>query len=435
MSRLVSVALLSATLCSASSVLATDWYVLPDGNGDHPTIQAALNAAEDGDVVILADGVFEGFGNYDIDLLGKRVSVRSESGNRDACVIDCTVAEPVVRRGFLCQSGEGPDSVIEGLTVIGARAPSEPASWGAGFLAIDSSPTVRNCAFIDCEAGWGPGLLFWNSSSTVTDVIVRGCKGTANGGAIYCTTEADVHLDRVLVYGNESLGHGGGLVSNACLTRVTNSTFADNLGASVLWAINGGEIEATNTIIAGHENSSAAVCSQGGAVFPNCSNVYGNAVNWGGCLSGWGTVDGNFSDSPDFCDASAGDYTLDSDSPCAPGNSECGLVGALPVGCGDITGAPGGMALDAALPSCSPNPFSDYVEFRIPPLGQDAARLRVFDSGGREVMSRTIENARTGEVTVGWDVGGGTEGVPAGVYRWIIETESATHRGHVVRLR
>jgi hypothetical protein len=40
-------------------VAATEIYaVRPDGIGDFPTIQAAINAAHDGDVIVLAEGTF-----------------------------------------------------------------------------------------------------------------------------------------------------------------------------------------------------------------------------------------------------------------------------------------------------------------------------------------------------------------------------------------
>jgi hypothetical protein len=48
----------------------------------------------------------------------------------------------------------------------------------------------------------------------------------------------------------------------------------------------------------------------------------------------------NFQDDPQFCGVlGSGNYYLQSDSPCAPGNTpipipDCGLVGAFPVGCG-----------------------------------------------------------------------------------------------------
>ncbi|MFH1756342.1 MAG: NosD domain-containing protein [Candidatus Latescibacterota bacterium] len=47
----------------------------------------------------------------------------------------------------------------------------------------------------------------------------------------------------------------------------------------------------------------------------------------------------NFSLDPEFCGATAGNLNLQSDSPCAPGNSPwpaSGLIGALPVGCNEV---------------------------------------------------------------------------------------------------
>jgi hypothetical protein len=59
--------------------------VRPDGGGDFPTIQAAVHAAVDGDVVELTNGTFAGTGNRDIDLLGRALTVRSQSGDPAAC--------------------------------------------------------------------------------------------------------------------------------------------------------------------------------------------------------------------------------------------------------------------------------------------------------------------------------------------------------------
>jgi pectin methylesterase-like acyl-CoA thioesterase len=55
---------------------ASVYVVRPDGSGDFPTIQAAIDAAIDGDTVELADGTFRGDGNRDPDYLGKAITVR-----------------------------------------------------------------------------------------------------------------------------------------------------------------------------------------------------------------------------------------------------------------------------------------------------------------------------------------------------------------------
>lgn len=47
---------------------------------EEPTIQAGIDAADHGDVVLVADGTYTGYGNYDIDFLGKSLVVKSENG-------------------------------------------------------------------------------------------------------------------------------------------------------------------------------------------------------------------------------------------------------------------------------------------------------------------------------------------------------------------
>jgi hypothetical protein len=55
---------------------------------DQPTIQAGIDAALDGDTVLVADGTYTGPGNTDISISGKSITLRSENGPA-ACIIDC----------------------------------------------------------------------------------------------------------------------------------------------------------------------------------------------------------------------------------------------------------------------------------------------------------------------------------------------------------
>ena len=98
---------------------AATWVVKPDGTGDFPTIQAAIDAAAGGDVILLTDGLFVGAGNRDIDFRGKALTVRSASGHRAACIVDAEGTPGVPRRGFDFQSAEGNDSMVSDITIRG----------------------------------------------------------------------------------------------------------------------------------------------------------------------------------------------------------------------------------------------------------------------------------------------------------------------------
>ena len=62
--------------------------IQPDGNGDFPTIQDAVDEVAEGTIVRLGDGVFTGDRNRDIDPQGKNLIFRSASFDPDSCIID-----------------------------------------------------------------------------------------------------------------------------------------------------------------------------------------------------------------------------------------------------------------------------------------------------------------------------------------------------------
>src|SRR4051812_27167861 len=79
---------------------------------DAPTIQAGVDKANNGDVVVLADNTYSGQGNVDIHFGGKSITVRSENGPT-GCIIDGEHAA----RGFIFDSGETSDARLESVTI------------------------------------------------------------------------------------------------------------------------------------------------------------------------------------------------------------------------------------------------------------------------------------------------------------------------------
>jgi len=66
-------------------------------SSEYPTIQSAINVALTGDTVLVADGLYVGAGNRDIDANGKDIVLRSENGP-EATIIDCQGSEIQPRR-------------------------------------------------------------------------------------------------------------------------------------------------------------------------------------------------------------------------------------------------------------------------------------------------------------------------------------------------
>ncbi len=172
--------LLSWLALGSGPVGAATYVVRPDGTGDFPTIQAAIDATVDGDVIELADGTFTGDGNRDIDYLGKAITVRSQSGVRESCVVDCHGSPEERHRGFIFQSGEGSGSVLEGVTITNGYT-----SGGGGIRCESSSPLFVRCALIGNSAFYGGGMNCWYAPSPTLRECVFDENWAEHGGGVY----------------------------------------------------------------------------------------------------------------------------------------------------------------------------------------------------------------------------------------------------------
>ena len=130
-------------------------YVDNDGPADYNNIQTAIDDANNGDTILVADGTYTGDGNRDIDFKGKAITVKSQNGP-ETCVIDCQGTRDSTHQGFNFHSGENNNSVVKGFTIINGYNTSN----GGGIHCFISSPKIENCILTKNTASSGGGIKY-----------------------------------------------------------------------------------------------------------------------------------------------------------------------------------------------------------------------------------------------------------------------------------
>jgi len=167
------------TAVVATLVLAgTSFAATINVPADYTTIQAAIDAASDGDVILVAPGTHTGTGNEVISVSYKAITIKA-SGTPEETIIDGEGARRVCRFG----GGIGAGTIIEGFTITGGYG-----DGGAGMVFGYSSPTITNCT-ISGNTSWpgdGGGIVCqYSSSPTFIGCTISDNTAWQAGGGIY----------------------------------------------------------------------------------------------------------------------------------------------------------------------------------------------------------------------------------------------------------
>lgn len=345
----VSIALLVAP--ATSGVIRVDHA----GGGDFTTIAEGVAAADDGDTVLVAAGVYTGPLNRGI-MVGSGIVLMSEDGP-EATTVDCededyafeafsaAIDGFTIRRsagnpeasGYLAvflQNSTISHCVFEdnshvGLLVYGTNTISDCSFFDHGGIAATVEPggstTITDCVF---ENSTGNALEVWNEvcGDAHPPHVIRDCVFRGNGGYGLKTLVEDPVVEECVFVEN----NGPAIWMQYSWAEIVDCTIVSNQSTSYgalhftlqhHSAINDCTVQ--NSIIA--FNSCLGVISG----LPDRSDLYENCIfgNAGGdSLACEGSCYGNMFEDPLFCAMTGGDYTLCGNSPCLAENEPLGVA-------------------------------------------------------------------------------------------------------------
>jgi len=158
---------------------------------DYPTIQQGINAAFEGDTILVAPGTYQ----EPISFLGKNITVGSLylTTNDPAYISQTTIGQ------VQFDNGEDSTAVLTGFTITNPNQ--------------------------------GSGIVFSYSSPTVRHLIITGNhyeEGSGNGGGIYCYYDSSPLLEDLTITGNSAMYGGGICFFYATGPRLKNVTVRNN---------------------------------------------------------------------------------------------------------------------------------------------------------------------------------------------------------------
>jgi len=292
----------------AATANADTIYVCWDGSGDYLTIQEGIDAAVNGDEVVVCDGTYTGPGNRDLDFGGKAITVRSANGPQ-TCIIDCGAGH----RGFYFHNGETAAAVLDGFTVTNGST----ADRGGGVYCLQSSPTVINCIFSENSSEYGGGMAITGGTPTVANCTFRGNSAAYYGGGMR-NSQCSPTVINCTFSGNWAAGGGGGMANTQAHPTVINCTFSGNSSVDTGGGMRNWYSDPTVTNSIFWANTDPQIDALGDS---NPVVTYSCVQDWPGAGS-----DGNIDQDPLFVDPDGpdddpntwqdNDYHLGTGSPC-----------------------------------------------------------------------------------------------------------------------
>ncbi len=212
---------------------------------EYPTLQVAIDAAEDGDIIILDEADQPYYTSWGYEIYDKAITITSPHPDDPCCVVRTVIEQ---QAGPQANTGPAfrfynvkPDTILNGLTIrrFGGQAYSgldadpaengyydgEPGSdaYGAAIWCglpwgQPASPTIKNCVIEDCTIRGGNGGNGADGDADHPDGGNGGWPGAAYGGGMTIFSGSDPIItnctfNNCAVIGGNA-GDGGGAVDD-----------------------------------------------------------------------------------------------------------------------------------------------------------------------------------------------------------------------------
>ncbi len=332
-------------------------------------IQAALDAADNGDTVWVSNGVYNTMGRVTPGaLLMNRIvvtnalTIRSVNGRAVTHIVGGGPAGTSSYRCAYITNGV----ILDGFTL---RDGNTRTNWTTDFLLDQSGGIVfmagggqlTNCAVLNGYSFSSGGGVYCGGGGLIANSYIAGNSNMMNGGGIYFDNGGSLY--RSTVESNDAMSGGGlymgfGGRAENCIIRnnhgssdgggvfidiagtLRNCLIVTNRGGFQAGGVNmnwGGTLEnctVADNWLDGMFGSGGGIYVQGDAVLSNSIIYYNHApseTNWNGSFdqgalfvhcsttptnANMGGGAGNMTNAPLFANRAAGDYTLQTNSPC-----------------------------------------------------------------------------------------------------------------------
>jgi hypothetical protein len=188
----------------------------------YPTIQAAIDAAQKGNVVQVAPGV------YHENLIWSNKAIAVVGAGASSTIVDGDGVDSVLKI-----TGVPASASLSGFTFRNgtARTFIDWTTWGGGLLLQNSSLTVSGNIVTGNRAGGGGGIALLSANATLVNNTISSNHADAEGGGVDVQGSSPTLVGNIII-NNTSGGNAGGLWSHGhgVGPTVVNSLIAGNTG-------------------------------------------------------------------------------------------------------------------------------------------------------------------------------------------------------------